>query len=137
MEARRDLHAPEYILPPLPNFASLRVAGVHFAVPILAGDGGDKIIQTVIPRSNRGDHDAAFGDANIDRMAFMHFDLIGKSFGYPKGKTVSPFLQNGFHDVDTSTIPDAARKIKSRDPRRQWGSNFVAGATLSAYESRR
>ena len=84
---------------------------------VLAGDGGDKIIQTIIPRGNRGDHVTAFGDANLDWMAFVHFDLVGESFRNAECETVTPFLQNGSHDVDTFAIPDAGARSKAGCPR--------------------
>jgi hypothetical protein len=111
---------------------SLRIAGDDFAVPVLVGDGGNQIIQTIISRGNRGDDDAAFGNANLDRMAFMHFDLVGERFWNAEGETVTPFLENRFHVVDTLAIPNDSAKSKAacRRPR----GNFVAGASLSAYE---
>jgi hypothetical protein len=151
-----EVSVPEYILPPLPNFAPLHIAGCDSAMPILACDGGDEIIQTITPRGNRGDHDAAFCDGHIDWIAFIHFDLVGESFRNPEGETVTPFLQNGFHGVDTLAIPDAAARSKARCPRRKGAAGLqapskltpfvrvcdekrkrqlVAGASLSAYQS--
>ena len=52
------------------------------------------------------------GDANFDRVAFMHFDLVSESLGNAEGEAITPFLQNCLHDVDTLAIRDAGAKAK-------------------------
>ena len=124
-----DISAPvDVFCRHLPNLASLRVAGGRFAMQVLAGDAGNKLFQAIIPLRYRSDHDLAFSDANFDRMAFMHFDLIGKSFRNAQRETVTPFLQNCLHKVDTLAILDARRKIKSPCPRREGAATRCGSA---------
>jgi hypothetical protein len=71
---------------------------------ILAGDGGHQISELIRRGLDGNDYQPAFGDANIDQMSFVHANLVGETLWNPKGETIAPFLQNGFHDVDTLMI---------------------------------